>query len=598
MPSTRITIASNANQSHKAPLLLPANLTNDPQFPHSSRAWIVKAAQSKLRLKNPSRFFVAGTGQELLLASDWQQHLTNDVVILASAGEDYVGATKSKAPLDSSAVSPTASTDRDRKEDEPDRQAPTCSISILAHLAPVDPLSLKQVETTATTLPGLIHAVAQPDLHPGTKFPIGAVFVSRRWIHPPLIGSDIGCGMAWYRTTLGRNQIEGDKGRRIAERLRGLEGPWRTQRERRIWLSMDISEGEAGDVLQGDFSAGETWDEALGTIGAGNHFAELQIVEESHATPGMPEDSVVLLVHSGSRGYGGDILRRYTSDGTVSLPQDSPQAIRYLEEHDRACSWARLNRDLIALRFLECLEPGTADWHLGASSSSSNLDTAPPSSETLLAARTLISERKIVDLWHNNVSRTLWPPLDPSLNLPSTPHSQETCYIHRKGAAPTHDPHTHHPLSLLPLPGSRGTPTIILRPTFSAATGWGLRNGLSLAHGAGRAMSRAKAAGVMERKYKGRAEELLQPVRIRRECGKQEREGLEMEQVLERRRRRDVGGSWVVCEDRRLVWEEAPEAYKDVYEVLGDLVREGVAEGVGWCRPVVSYKMREERRGR
>lgn len=71
-----------------------------------------------------------------------------------------------------------------------------CTVSVLAEKPPIDQLSIIQLETTAHTLPGLIHAVVRPDLHPGTKFPIGAVFVSKGWIHPSLIGGDIGCGMA------------------------------------------------------------------------------------------------------------------------------------------------------------------------------------------------------------------------------------------------------------------------------------------------------------------------------------------------------------------------------------------------------------------
>lgn len=54
------------------------------------------------------------------------------------------------------------------------------------------------------------------------------------------------------------------------------------------------------------------------------------------------------------------------------------------------------------------------------------------------------------------------------------------------------------------------------------------------------------------------------------------------------------GGTWVVCEEKTLVWEEAVEAYKDVHAVAADLVREGVADCVGWCRGRVCYKVRKE----
>jgi RNA-splicing ligase RtcB len=115
---------------------------------------------------------------------------------------------------------------------------PNCPIVNLAEKAVVDTQAIGQLEQTAHTLPGLIHAVGQPDLHPGNRFPIGAVFVSEGWIHPPLIGGDIGCGMAWYKVeSLSRRQVDGDKGKKISENLRGLEGPWQSQRAREIWLT-------------------------------------------------------------------------------------------------------------------------------------------------------------------------------------------------------------------------------------------------------------------------------------------------------------------------------------------------------------------------
>lgn len=85
---------------------------------------------------------------------------------------------------------------------------------------------------------------------------------------------------------------KGDKGRKIAEKLRGLEGAWRTQQERQIWLHENIGGGEVQNCS------------------AGNHFAEIQVVEKVTATPGeilisrpqylLYEGEVVLLVHSGS----------------------------------------------------------------------------------------------------------------------------------------------------------------------------------------------------------------------------------------------------------------------------------------------------------
>lgn len=584
MPATRVTIALNSKQSQQAPVLLPSSAPSNPSSPSSCRALVIKTARSKLRLKKASRIFVQG-GRELVEQQDWEDVLKDDVLFLVSAGEEYVG-TKKEGCLDA-------------KRDGQNMRAPLaqrnsdCSISILAENAFIDAQSITQLETTARTLPGIVHAVAQPDLHPGTRFPIGAVFVSEGWIHPPLIGGDIGCGMAWYKTKLSKANVDGDKGRKIAEKLRGLEGAWRTQQDRKTWLRENVG-GEEQTC-----SAGETWDRSLGTIGAGNHFAEIQVVEEVRTILGeidisrsqhlLYEGEVVLLVHSGSRGYGEDILKRYTATGHDSIHEADPLASQYLQEHNRASTWAARNRDLIALRFLACLEPGDESWDIGINIDDTNSTTTP---EHILAARANVDARKVIDIYHNNVELTSWPP-QPSASS-SASGFQKKVFIHRKGAAPTHSPTTQVQLSILPLPGSRATPTIILHPTFPSATKWGFSNALSLAHGAGRAMSRAKASRYVAQKYKGRSDDLLRGDFVRADRkGNKYLDG--QRGVNDAGKGEDVmGGVWVICEDKQLVWEEAPDAYKDVWDVAADLVASGAAEKWGWCRGRVSYKVRKE----
>lgn len=384
--------------------------------------------------------------------------------------------------------------------------------------------------------------------------------------------------MAWYRTTLSRNQVDGLKGKKVAEKLRGLEGPWKTPSHREAWLR----------ASHDSLSVGEHWDAMLGTIGAGNHFAELQVVEESSSTSqakaSLQPNDVVLLVHSGSRGYGSSVLKKYTTDCQISLEATSPQGVAYLEDHHKACQWAQANRDVIALRFLSCIEPGNEQWHLGTSEANSNNAV---DDMAIQQAKQALKERKVVDICHNYVERVEWPPSPPCSNaqentqmsheaaaavsetVPSSVGVSPTThvYLHRKGAAPTHSPGSHKPLDLLPLPGSRGTPTLLLQPAFSEATSWGLKNALSLAHGAGRALSRAKALSSLSHKYQG--QNMLEP---------------------------GGDGTWVICDEKDLVFEEAPEAYKDVEAVGQDLVDAGVATVVGWCRARVSYKVRNETR--
>ncbi|WVR05533.1 hypothetical protein IAU60_002551 [Kwoniella sp. DSM 27419] len=321
--------------------------------------------------------------------------------------------------------------------------------------------------------------------------------------------------MAWYKLALDAKAVSFDRGKKIAERLVGLEGPWSTLSDRNEWLGWESDEANL-------------WSESLGTIGAGNHFAEIQVVGEVSEECELQQDDVVLLVHSGSRGYGGDILKRYSS---TSLAEDSPEARAYLHEHDRACDWAIANRDLIALRIFQCLEPKTSD-------------PAPPD-----LLRQMVQSRKLVDIVHNNMQQVH--------------HAETNVWIHRKGAAPTRDPTSGDLLPLLPLPGSRATPTAILRPLTEQEP---MRNAQSVAHGAGRAMTRAKALQSLPGKYDHDTKRLLVP-----QAGE---------------------GTWVVCEDKELVWEEAPEAYKDIRAVASDLASAGLVNVLGWSHPRVSYKVR------
>lgn len=107
-------------------------------------------------------------------------------------------------------------------------------------------------------------------------------------------------------------------------------------------------------------------------------------------------------------------------------------------------------------------------------------------------------------------------------------------------------------------------------------------------------MSRAKASSYVAQKYKGRSEDLLRGDFVR--ADRKENEDLGGQSGTgEAGKGEDVmGGTWVVCEDKQLVWEEAPDAYKDVWEVAADLVASGAAEKRGWCRGRVSYKVRKE----
>ena len=216
------------------------------------------------------------------------------------------------------------------------------------------------------------------------------------------------------------------------------------------------------------------------------------------------------------------------------------------------------------------------------------------------ALRARVQARKWCEVQHNFVEKTMWPP---------RALVQEELYIHRKGAAPATEAQ-----ALLPLPGSRGAPTLILRPLVNEANGFGEKHGLSAAHGAGRAMSRADARKSLSRDYDpangGRAKPILAANRWGH--GKKTYSELdpdtdftanaagskpETSAKTEKRRVMRNGGTvqgWVVYDDKATVFEDAPKAYKDVELVAKDLVEAGVVEVVGRCDPLITYKGREE----
>jgi len=202
--------------------------------------------------------------------------------------------------------------------------------------------AVRQLEATAK-LPGMKKVVGLPDLHPGKGAPIGGAFFSEGIFYPYLIGNDIGCGMGLWHTNLKRHKAKID---RWMKKIPDLES--QCHQDHSQWLS------ESG-------LTSSPWDCALGTLGGGNHFAELQAIQSIEDKAqcdrlGLNKNDLILLVHSGSRGLGEEILRAHVDRfKNAGLLEDSDEAKDYLERHDHAVAWARANRALIAHRFMHAL---------------------------------------------------------------------------------------------------------------------------------------------------------------------------------------------------------------------------------------------------
>jgi release factor H-coupled RctB family protein len=346
--------------------------------------------------------------------------------------------------------------------------------------------AVRQLYATAR-LEGVKLAVGLPDLHPGKGHPVGAAFVCDGVIHPAIIGSDIGCGMGLWQTDLPTRKVRLD---RWAKLPFDLEEPW---------------EGDIADWLTAERLPSTGFDVALGTLGAGNHFAELQQVDEvldrcQLKRLGLDGDRVLLLVHSGSRGLGEAVLRAHIeSNSADALAAGCTASSHYLGGHDLAVRWARSNRKLLARRFLEMLgAEGRCAW----------------------------------DVAHNAIS---W---------------EHECWVHRKGASPAGE-------TFAVVPGSRGSYSYLVVPQGDGkATAW------SLPHGAGRKWSRSESR-----------------LRVR-----EHQKAAQLTQT--------ALGSRVICENRNLLYEEGPLAYKNVETVIADLNDAGLIRVVARLRPLLTYKTR------
>lgn len=214
--------------------------------------------------------------------------------------------------------------------------------------------AIQQLTTTAA-LAGMQRVVGLPDLHPGRGYPVGAAFFSTGQFYPALVGNDIGCGMALWQTDLVASKVKLDK---LDQRLGNLDRAPDTDE----WETLVRREPSLADAIQ---QLGEELRRAdldlthlgsLGTIGGGNHFAELQVIDQVQDAAGVAARGLVparlqLLVHSGSRGLGQAVLRSHVDAfGHAGLTENTEAARAYLAQHAVAVKFAELNRRVIAER--------------------------------------------------------------------------------------------------------------------------------------------------------------------------------------------------------------------------------------------------------
>ena len=437
--------------------------------------------------------------------------------------------------------------------------------------------SLEQAVNVAT-LPGLVSFVAvMPDIHQGYGFPIGGVAATSYpdgVISPGGIGYDINCGVRLLGSQIHLEEAEaylddlalaidrycpsgvGKKGAvRLSEReleevcVNGSHWALKHGYAKDEDVVRTEENGRIPGALPSKVSARakERGRPQLGSLGAGNHFIEVDVVEQvfdaqAANVMGLFEGTLAVQIHCGSRGFGHQICSDYVhlfqrvvrkygislpDRELVSAPLDSPEGKDYLAAMRCAANYAFANRQVLAhyvrIAFEDVLAGKVRNWDL----------------------------HQVYDVAHNMGK----------IETHIIQGKKKKLCVHRKGATRAFGPGS----DVLPtvykdigqpvlVPGSMGTSSWVLVGTKESME---LSFG-STCHGAGRVMSRRKA--------------------------KKSIRGEQLKRNLEARGIRIRAGSLPGLA------EEAPQAYKDVDVVVNSVCGAGIAKKVARLVPLVVIK--------
>lgn len=429
-------------------------------------------------------------------------------------------------------------------------------------------------------IPNQVYMSYTPDVHVGVGTCIGTTAVWNEadgYVSPSIVGSDIGCGMRVQLTNLHKDELKDVKLRRklvktiekylpaeehakghfsdirlehiIKKGLHGLPKKYipdgYTPRKASALTHVERSKFSFDEDVLDKFPE-IIWHRShrqLGTLGGGNHFAEIQaieIAEENRAIAeqwGLFDGQVVIMIHSGSRSWGGAVSQYCSSDmakmmkhegiGTADpkllyAPLSHPLAHTYVNLMYSALNYAVVNRHLIGYSIRE-------------------------------AAREVFGSkfevRTLYDLMHNYA----W----------EEEHEGKSYFVHRKGATralPAHHPDnpepylgTGHPALI---PGSMGTASYIM-----VGSQGGAANYYSICHGAGRIRSRSATKRLVT------VDEFATAMGV----------GTEDEIVVNQR-------------SLESLVDESPQAYKDVDQIIESVVGAGLASVVAKCKPLATVK--------
>lgn len=442
----------------------------------------------------------------------------------------------------------------------------------------LEPEAVRQL-CDAASLPPAKKVLATADIHVGFGVPIGAVLGLDDAIMPAAVGYDINCGMRLLHTPFTRSDIDAGKvAASIARDIPLGEGRFNLPLDK-AGIEAVINKGAASIPILAERIKHHAWEAfdpvefaediirieehgcmpadlasvpntaiqkgsgQLGTLGGGNHFIEIQYVQKIFDldlanTFGLFENQIVVMIHSGSRRFGYEIADAYMSvaarrpDMTERkkmlsyLPTESDAGKDYINAMCAAANFAFTNRHIMALLVRRCFNRMFGQTPL----------------------------KMVYDVAHNMAKLE--------------DHNGRRLWVHRKGATRAFgkDRMTGTIFSGIgqPIitPGSMGTASYLM-----VGTGDSDESLCSVNHGAGRVMSRTAALG------KARRGKVISPAKISDDQFRQSMQGIKL-----------------IAGDKQKIKEEAPDAYKDIDEVVRIVIECGWAKAVARMVPMAVLK--------
>jgi len=432
----------------------------------------------------------------------------------------------------------------------------------------LEPDAVRQL-CDAACLPPVRKILATADIHVGFGVPIGAVLGLDGAIMPPAVGYDINCGMRLLHTPFSKGQVDTDKIAVDIARVIPLGEGRENLHLDKAGLEAVVNKGVAAVPFLAEKSGHQAWEafdpdqfaddlvsiedngrlpadldavpktaiqkgcNQLGTLGGGNHFIEIQYIQKILDPPtaetfGLFENQIVVMIHSGSRRFGYEIADHYMNIAAQRhenagrqkmlsyLPTEDGTGRKYISAMAAAANFAFTNRHIMALLVRRCFNRMFGPTPL----------------------------KLVYDVTHNMAKLE--------------DHGGRSLWVHRKGATRAFGPdrmtgtafaQTGQPIIT---PGSMGTASFLL-----VGTGHSEESLASVNHGAGRVMSRTAARG---KTRKGRV--------------------VSSGMISDDQFNRSMKGIKLIAGDKRRIKEEAPDAYKDIDEVVRIVVE------CGWAKPV------------